>query len=96
MHRAGELMGHCREMRRSKPATPRCQEHDRDMNKTYLSLKPSEKVVAQSAATIFAAYISSGLVREGSEDEWMKRAVREAVRIAKLSDAAVTSDDETS
>ncbi len=65
------------------------------MTRTYLSLKPSEMVVANSAATIFAAYIAVGLVREGSEDEWMKRAVQEAVRIAKLADAAVTSDDET-
>ena len=64
------------------------------MSRTYLSLKPSEMTVAAAAANIFAAYISAGLVREGSEDEWMKRAVREAVRIAKLTDSAVTSDDE--
>ena len=66
------------------------------MTKTYLSLKPSEIAVTQAAATIFAAYISTGLVREGSEDEWMKRAVHEAVRIAKLTDTAITSDDEMS
>ena len=65
------------------------------MTRTYISLKPSEMVITQAAATIFAAYISAELVREGSEDEWMKRAVHEAVRIAKLTDAAVTSDDET-
>ena len=64
------------------------------MTKTYLSLKPSEVAVTNAAATIFAAYISAGLVREGSEDEWIKRAVQEAVRMAKLTDASITSDDE--
>ncbi len=67
-----------------------------DMKKTYLALRPSEAIVAQSAATIFAAYISAGLVREGSENEWMHRSVREAIRLAQLTDSAVTSDDEVS
>lgn len=66
------------------------------MGKTYLRLKPSEQIVTSSAAQIFAAYIGAGLVREGSESEWIERSVREAIEIARLTDAAVTSDNELS
>ena len=66
------------------------------MDKVYLTLKPSERVVARSAAGIFAAYISVGLVRDGSESEWIERSVREAIEIARLSDSLITSDDEMS
>ena len=64
------------------------------MEKTYLSLRPSEQVVATAASHIFSAYIASGLVREGNEEEWMQRSVREAIRIAELADESITSDNE--
>jgi hypothetical protein len=67
-----------------------------DMDKVYLALRPSERVVTHCAAEIFAAYIRTGLVREGSEKDWIKRSVQEAIEIARLADALITSDDEMS
>lgn len=64
------------------------------MAKAYLNLQQSESVVVHCACGIYAAYISAGRVEEGKEDEWMQRSIREAVRIAKATDAAVISDDE--
>lgn len=66
------------------------------MDKVYLRLRPSEQVVTRCAADIFAAYIGAGLVREGSETEWIARSVREAIEIARLADEWITSDNEMS
>jgi hypothetical protein len=65
------------------------------MTTTYLSLQKSEGIVFQSAAVIYAAYISAGRVAEKEEGKWMKRAIREAIMMAKATDEAVLSDDET-
>ena len=65
------------------------------MSTTYLSLQQSEGIVLQSAATIYAAYISAGRVPEDEAGKWMKRAIREAIMMAKATDEAVLSDDET-
>mgnify|MGYP001228285646 CR=1 FL=1 len=64
------------------------------MAKPYISLQPSEAVITTAAAQIYAAYIIAGRVAEGSESQWMERSIREAIRIAKTTDAAVTSDNE--
>lgn len=64
------------------------------MSKTHLTLTPTEGVVTQSASNIFSAYIAAGLVRDGSEDDWIRRSVQEAVRIAKRVDAALISNAE--
>jgi hypothetical protein len=66
------------------------------MDKVYLTLRPSEQVVTRSAAGIFAAYIAAGLVRDGSESEWIERSVREAIEIARLTDSLIVSDNEMS
>ena len=66
-----------------------------NMNKTpYISLQPSEGIIAQAAASIYAAYVTAGRVEEGKEDEWIRRATREAISIAKLADESVRSDEE--
>ena len=56
------------------------------MARIKLSLQPSEAAVSQSAARIYAAYISAGRVQEGHEEHWMKRSVREAIWIARVTD----------
>jgi len=61
---------------------------------THMKLQHSESVVVQAAAQIYAAYISAGRVPEGEEAQWMKRSIREAIRIADATDAAVISDEE--
>ncbi|MBX3399371.1 MAG: hypothetical protein KF873_11555 [Gemmataceae bacterium] len=64
------------------------------MAKAFLSLQPSEMIVARSAANIYAAYIAAGRVPEGKEQDWMRRAIGEAFTIARLTDEAIHSDDE--
>ena len=65
------------------------------MNKPqYLSLQPSESIVTTAAANIYAAYVMSNRVTEGEEEQWMTRAVEEAIWIAQRTDARVQSDDE--
>ena len=59
-----------------------------------IKLQHSESVVVHAASRIYAAYIAAGKVSENGEDEWMKRAIREAVKIAVATDSAVVSDDE--
>jgi hypothetical protein len=61
---------------------------------THLKLQHSESVVVQAAAQIYAAYINAGRVPEGDESKWMERSIREAIRIARATDAAVISDEE--
>jgi hypothetical protein len=64
------------------------------MAQIRLSLQPSEAVVAQAAAYIYGAYVVSGRVPDGREEEWIQRSVREALLIARLTDEAVRSDTE--
>ncbi|MAG95024.1 MAG: hypothetical protein CMJ48_14960 [Planctomycetaceae bacterium] len=64
------------------------------MNKPYITLQPSEQVLVTAAAGIYAAYISSGRVQEGTEPDWMKRSIEEAIRIARITDNAVQADKE--
>jgi hypothetical protein len=65
------------------------------MAKSYLKLQQSEAVVIRSAAQIYAAYIAAGRVADGEEAEFMQRAIRDAIRIAKATDEAVVADEET-
>ena len=65
------------------------------MSQTYLNLQQSEGLVFQSASAIYAAYISAGRVSEGQEVEWMKRSIGEAIKMARATDSAVVSDDES-
>lgn len=64
------------------------------MARTTLTLHPSEAVVVQAAATIYAAYQTSARVPGGKEQEWMRRAVEEALWIARTTDELVHSDHE--
>lgn len=64
------------------------------MERVPLSLQPSEAVVARAAAVIYAAYITTGRVAAGQEEEWMRRSVREALWIARTTDDAIRSDGE--
>ena len=66
------------------------------MEKPPLSLQPSEQAIVQAAATIYAAYVTSGRVTEGKEKDWMSRAIREAFWIARAADEFVRADDEMS
>ena len=66
------------------------------MSKPKISLQPSEAVVVQAAAAIYAAHIASGKVVQGKEHEWIERSIRDAIKIARDTDEAVHSDGEMS
>ena len=62
--------------------------------KPYITLQPSEQSLVSAAATIYAAYITSGRVQEGNESEWIRRSITEAIRIVRISDDSVMADSE--
>jgi hypothetical protein len=62
--------------------------------KPILSLQPSEAVVIQAAATIYAAYLVSGRVPLGDEAPWMQRSIDEAFWMARAADQEFQSDTE--
>ena len=64
------------------------------MAKKHFRLQSSESVVTQAASQIYAAYISSGRVKEGEESRWMERSIKEAVMIAQATDDLIISDEE--
>jgi hypothetical protein len=64
------------------------------MSKQHLKLQPSESVVIQAAAQIYAAYIAAGRVEQGQEPQWMQRSIQEAMMIAQATDDAIISDEE--
>ena len=47
-----------------------------------------------AAAGIYAAYISAGRVEDGKEAAWMDRAIKAAIRIAKVTEESVQADKE--
>ena len=63
-------------------------------DEAYLNLQHSESVVANMAATIFAAYIASGKVDPLNEEQYIKKAVDTAVKLAVQADKVVKSDQE--
>lgn len=62
--------------------------------KHYVMLQPSEAVVAEMAATIFAAYVQSGVVERGNEDEYVEIAANAAIKLANYVDKHVKSEGE--
>lgn len=63
-------------------------------NEAYLSLQHSESVVAGMSATIFAAYVQNKEVNEFNEDEFVKRSVDIAIKLANYADKVIKSDGE--
>lgn len=66
------------------------------MNQPYIALQPSEMTLVQAAAQIFSAYISSGQCTPESEEEFLKKSIRHAIRIARITDESVQADKEVS
>ena len=64
------------------------------MGKAYISLQPSEQTLVQAVATIYAGYLTAGRVPEGSESDWIKKSIEDAIRIAKVTDDNVQADAE--
>jgi hypothetical protein len=64
------------------------------MERTVLTLQPSEQAILAAASRLYAAYVVSGQVAEGQEDGWRARCVREAISIAREVDERIVADDE--
>ena len=64
------------------------------MERTVLTLQPSEQAILAAASRLYAAYVVSGQVAEGQEDGWRARSVREAICLAREVDERVVADDE--
>lgn len=64
------------------------------MTKSYLTLQATEGYVVLAASQIYAALIQAGQVAPGAEDEAMKRAIRDAIRLAKSVDDAIIAEGE--
>jgi hypothetical protein len=62
--------------------------------KPVLSLQTSEGILVHAAATIYAAYVTSGRVPQGDETSWMKRSLEEAFWLARATDEVIQSDTE--
>jgi hypothetical protein len=60
----------------------------------FLSLQPSESVIANMASRIFAAYLQKGEVNDSNADEYIKKSTRLAIKIANYTDTVCKSDGE--
>jgi hypothetical protein len=64
------------------------------MSRHYISLQPTEAVLVQAAAQIFAAYIASGQCTPEKEEEYLKKSLQLAIRLAMTTDDIVQADKE--
>lgn len=60
----------------------------------YFSLQTSEMAVFKCASQIFAAYISAGKVTEENKNDYYKIAIKDAIRIGRIVEKSIESDDE--
>jgi hypothetical protein len=63
-------------------------------DETFLSLQPSESVIANMASRIFAAYVQKGEVKDSNADEYINKSTQLAIRIANYTDTVCKSDGE--
>ena len=67
------------------------------MSKTHhFNLQPSETVIFQAAANIFASYIAAGQVTDENQAEMMEKAIAASISMAHHVDEVVISDKEMS
>ena len=64
------------------------------MSKPDVTLQPSKGIISEAATRIYAGHITAGHVKVDNTEVWIKRAIREAITIARMVDASVYSDDE--
>ena len=53
-----------------------------DTEQYYIDLQSNEKAILTSASNIYAAYINSGIVKPGHEEEFIHKSVDEAIKMA--------------
>jgi hypothetical protein len=60
----------------------------------FLSLQSSEAVIANMASRLFAAYLQMGEVTVANEDEYIKKSIHVAMKMAHYTDTFCKSDGE--
>jgi len=60
----------------------------------YLSLQPSESVIANMASRIFAAYLQKGEINDANAEEYIRKSTQLALRIANFTDTVGKNDGE--
>jgi predicted transcriptional regulator len=60
----------------------------------FLSLQPSESIIASMASRIFAAYVQKGEVDDANVDHYIRKATHIALKIANYTDSVSKSDGE--
>jgi DNA primase len=63
------------------------------MSKPDITLQPSQRMISDVAARIYAAYVAAGRVNDDDVETWIKRSIREAAAIAKIIGASIESHD---
>lgn len=63
-------------------------------SETLLHLKPSESVVAQMSATIFAGLVQRPELSSATEDQLLEKSAALAIKLAVRVEKLVKSDDE--
>jgi hypothetical protein len=64
------------------------------MNRTYLRLQETEGYLLAAASRIYAARLQAPRTESISDDELMKQAITEAIKLAKAIDEVVIADSE--
>ncbi len=64
--------------------------------RAHLNLQESETVAVHAASRIFAAYIVSGQVNDGNQEEMMLKSIQIAIKMAQTTDKLVVDEGERS
>jgi hypothetical protein len=57
-------------------------------------MQHSESVIAEMASRIYAAFIQTNKVADNNEDQYIKKAVHTAAKMADYTDKLIESDEE--
>ena len=64
------------------------------MNKPYMTLQPTEIALLEASSRIYAARLALGQVPEDGEEDSLRTAVVESIRLARMIDEGVIADAE--
>ncbi len=64
--------------------------------RAHLNLQESEAVAVHAASRIFAAYIVSGQVNDGNQEEMMLKSIQIAIKMTQTTDKLVVDEGERS
>ncbi len=60
----------------------------------FVDLQKNEQLIAQNASTIYAGYVSAGLVNDATEEDLLSKSVLASIKIAYRVESWVTEKEE--